>query len=207
MSAHLDPKEGDDCQASEKLAVAALDAMLACEEALADGARLCRCRTCQNIEHLHSLLTVGCLNFIGKLQYATAEIEKRLHLWDDFNDVAIKRDCEAARTPLELPDETENAAGNEVNRTPIPLETSPHEVHAYRALKRTGGKWVTAEEFATLANIAGRTARDKLAKFVALGVAERFDAHGGYRYRFTGDSPAADRSYVAQLETAVKVLG
>jgi hypothetical protein len=82
-------------------------------------------------------------------------------------------------------------------------QITAHELRVYRLLQARRGRWLTTEQIAEGAEVAGRTARHHALRLARLGVADRWEVFGGYRYRLAGD-PA---DYVAQLEAAGLVLG
>jgi predicted DNA-binding transcriptional regulator len=65
-------------------------------------------------------------------------------------------------------------------------------------------RWLTAAEVARSAQMAPRTARAHLHKFLQLGLVDVVRLHPGYRYRLRAD--AADRPYAVRLRAALSVF-
>jgi hypothetical protein len=81
-------------------------------------------------------------------------------------------------------------------------EISIHEVRFYRALCHNPETWLTANDLATLSNIAGRTARAFALKFVNLGILDLAEVYPAHRYRLSKKASKRNKAYVVRLETA-----
>lgn len=76
---------------------------------------------------------------------------------------------------------------------------SEHEVKVFLALKGCG-RWITAKDLAEKTNVANRTVRGHLTKFVKCGMADVIKQYPGYRYKLKLEPCAEAKAYIAEIE-------
>lgn len=86
-------------------------------------------------------------------------------------------------------------------------EVSIHEVRLFKALQARSGKWATAKEMSDEAEIAGRTARAHLTKFVGLGIVDVAEVFPAHRYRLAEKADKRNAAYINRLKAAASVFG
>lgn len=91
---------------------------------------------------------------------------------------------------------------SDVERT----EVSVHEVRIYAAAKAAAA-WLTSKQLASMADVAGRTARAHALKLVRLGLFDQAEIFPGHRYRLSVLAKKRNVAYVRRLELAADILG
>lgn len=85
-------------------------------------------------------------------------------------------------------------------------EISVHEARAFVVLRKEHS-WITSKELAERAEIAGRTARSFMLKFVRLGIVDIAEVFPGHRYRLSEKARSRNAAYFQRLEMALDVFG
>lgn len=85
-------------------------------------------------------------------------------------------------------------------------EISVHQARIFSTLKGNAG-WMTADEVAEAAKVAGRTARAHLLRFVQAGIADQAEVFPSHRYRFSGLADKRHKTFVERIERACEIFG
>lgn len=85
-------------------------------------------------------------------------------------------------------------------------EISIHQCRLFHALKTDGG-WITSKEAAIKADIAKRTARAHLLRFVQQGLLDQAEVFPAHRYRLAAKADKRNLAMLQRLESACVVFG
>lgn len=85
-------------------------------------------------------------------------------------------------------------------------EISAHEVRVFECLRGAKGKWLTAKDVAVATEVADRTARAHLSKFVKLGIADQAEVFPAHRYRLAEKAGKRNAGYLLRIEAACEVF-
>ena len=85
-------------------------------------------------------------------------------------------------------------------------EISLHQVRVFQFLSGSNG-WCTAIDVAAGSNVAKRTARAHLLKFVKAGVVDQAELFPGHRYRLSPLAEKRNKSLIQRLRQAAEVFG
>ena len=86
-------------------------------------------------------------------------------------------------------------------------EVSLHQVKVYLAVKAAGASWLTANDIATAAGVAPRTARAHALKLVNLGIFDQAEVLPAHRYRLAATADKRNKGYALRIEQAMSVFG
>jgi DNA-binding IclR family transcriptional regulator len=84
-------------------------------------------------------------------------------------------------------------------------EISEHQARIFRFMQQHND-WLTSQQVAQGAGVAGRTARQHLLRLVRLGLLDQAEVFPGHRYRLSSKADKRNVAYLKRLETACEVF-